>query len=188
MALIGRIRTVFSGVAGTPWYSNMYYSEAAGDFQGCADAVAAFWGAVDARIDNSVSWVIESDVTVLEWTTGVIDSVETITPGFGSGGGTSDPLPYATQGLVHWLTGDFVNGRQLRGRTFIPGLCEDDNTSAGVMVSTTATIIQNAANALITASGTNGPLMIYSPTNHVAEAVQAATVPVKWAVLRSRRD
>ena len=93
-----------------------------------------------------------------------------------------------TQGLVHWLTGDFVNGRQLRGKTFIPGLCEDDNTTAGLMSSTCQGVIATAADALLTASGTNGPLMIYSPTNHVAEAVQANTVGTKWAVLRSRRD
>jgi len=188
MALMRRTRTVFSGVAGTPWYSLMYFTWVSGTEQDHLDEVAAFWGAIDARIDNNVSWATEDDMAIVESSTGEIVSVEVGSGGTGTGGGTSDPLPAATQGLVNWLTGAFVGGRQVRGKCYIPGLCEDDNTATGVMVGTTQTIIQNAADALIANTSAPGPLSVFSRVNLVRETVTSATVPTKWAVLRSRRD
>jgi len=188
MATIRRVRTEFTGVAGSPWVSNMYFTWVNGTEQDHVDAVGVFWAAVDARIDNSVTWATESDVAVIDDTTGNITSMETTTPATGAGGGTSDPLPYQTQALCHWLTNSFLSGRQIRGKTFIPGLCEDDNTSTGLLVSTTQTIIQDAADALIAASSSPGPLRVFTRVNNTSVVVETASVPTKWALLRSRRD
>lgn len=188
MATIRRIRTVFSGVAGTPWYSNMYFTWVNGTEQDALDAVADFWGAIDAQMNNAVDWATEGDIAVIDDATGQITSIESGTGGTGTGAVATALLPPATQGLVHLLTNSFLNGRQVRGRCFVPGLTEADNDAGGVMAAGTQTIIQNAINALIAGSSTPGPLRVFARSQATSVVVQTATVPTKFAVLRSRRD
>lgn len=184
-----RIRTVWSGVAGTPWYSNHYFAFSPGTVQLTLDAVEDFWIAVNGAICNEVFWQIESDVAVVDEATGDITSIETGTGGGGQGANTNDPLPWATQGLINWLTGQFSNGRQVRGKTYVPGLCEDGNTTGGVMSSGLQTTIQGAADGLIADADSGGfNLQVYTRVNTGDVEVASASVPTKWAVLRSRRD
>jgi len=196
MASLRRVRTVFSGVAGTPWYSNLYFTFVAGTAQATVNNVATFWGAVDALMDNAVTWVTEADVPTIDDVTGDITAVETTTPGSGVGADTGDALPYQTQALIHLLTGSFAFGRQIRGRIFVPGLCEGSNTSGGTLLNTAQTTIQAAAAALVSGSSSPGPLRVFSPPKPLlvpprvgfSTVVTATQVPIKWSVLRSRRD
>lgn len=188
MATIRRIRTVFTGVAGTPWYSNMYFTWVNGTEQDALDAVAAFWGAVDARMTQNVSWGTEDDIAVIDDATGQITGIETGSGGSGTGAQTSNALPFQTQGLLHLLTNSFLNGRQVRGRCFVPGMTETDNSVDGVMEAAGQTVLQTAADALITATSTPGPLRVYARSQATSVVVESITVPTKWAVLRSRRD
>jgi hypothetical protein len=196
MASIRRVRTIFSGVAGTPWYSNLYFTFVSGTAQATVDNVAAFWGSVDALMRNSVTWATEAGVPTIDDVTGDITSVETTTPGTGAGAvSTAELLPIQTQGLIHLLTGSFQFGRQVRGRIFVPGLTEAANNN-GIMDSTTATSIQTAAAALVTGSSSPGPLRVFSrpkpllvpPRLGTSFVVSQTSVPTKFSVLRSRRD
>lgn len=188
MTSIRRVRTVFSGVAGTPWYSNFYFTLVNGTVQDHLDLVGAFWGAVDARIIPDVTWETESDVAVIDDATGQLTGIETGTGPSGVGSQAGIMLPASNQALVHWLTGSFLNGRQLRGRCFIPGLTETDNDAGGTLSATAQSVIQAAADALVTNSATPGPLRVFSKSGFTSATVSSADVPTKWAVLRSRRD
>lgn len=188
VAQLRRIRTIFTGVAGTPWYSNMFFTWVAGTEQAHLDAVGSFWNAIDSQIDNNVSWAVDDNAAVINDTTGDITQIEVGIGPTGAGGGTSAPLPYANQGLVNWLTNDFIAGRQVRGKTYIPGLCEDTNTVSGVMEPVAQSVLQSTADALIAASSAPGPLRVFSRKNLTSAAVESAQVTNKWAVLRSRRD
>lgn len=179
---------MFSGVAGTPWYSNMYFTWVTGTEQDALDAVAAFWGAVDANMGLAVDWATEDDIAVIDDATGQITAIEVGSGGSGTGGAAQDLLPLQTQGLIHLLTGSFLNGRQVRGRCFVPGLTENANDGSGLMLAATQTSIQTAIDALIAASSTPGPLRVFSRKNLTSLVVESATVPTKWSVLRSRRD
>src|SRR3982750_3658664 len=53
---IQRVRTIFPGVAGSPWYSNLYFT---GETQTLADAATAatraFWDSVKGYISTGIS-------------------------------------------------------------------------------------------------------------------------------------
>ena len=180
-----RIRTVFQGIQGAPWLSTMYFGEGASNLaQDAVTAVGAFWGAVDAHISNLVNWSTESDVAVIS-DLGVLTGVDSTTPATGSGAAVADPLPMATQGLVRWRTGLIVLGRELRGRTFVPGLTESAAVDGGLAAAVQSDI-QTAADALM--ADVNSALVVWSRTHSVSATAQAATVWSQFAVQRSRRD
>lgn len=185
MANLYRIRTVFTGVAGTPYLSTMFFQEATGTAQQAATAVSTFWGAVDAYMHQDVLWDIEQDVEVIDDTNGQIQSVVTTTGGTGNGALTDDLLPPATQGLIRWRTGVFVGGREIRGKTFVPAMTES-SSNAGQIAGVVQTGLQNAANTLVGTANAN--LAVWSRKNGVSEDVVSGSVWNQFAVLRSRRD
>lgn len=198
---IARVRTIFTGVAGTPWYSNLYFFDNGGTEIG-PDAVTwvtAFWTSLSAVMQDSVIWTIEPEVARLDESTGQLTGV-TATPG-ATGGGTQQvaALPWQTQGLIREFTGAFVNGRRVRGRTFIPGPTES-SSDVGVPIGTYITALQNAADALIASSvstwcvwarpfdGDPAAVPPKPARTGTAHIIVSANVWDKWAVQRSRRD
>lgn len=185
MANMYRVRTVLTGVQGSPYLSTMFFQEGAGTAEQAVAAVAAFWGAVDGVMHSDVTWDIEQDVEIVDDNTGQIQGVAATSGGTGVGTVTGDILPPATQGLVRWRTGVFVAGREIRGKTFIPALTETAAIS-GQMANGTQTILEDAANALVGAAGAN--LCVWSRKNGLSEDVVSGSVWNQFAVLRSRRD
>jgi len=98
----------------------------------------------------------------------------------------TEKLPPATQGLIEWRTGFFVGGREIRGRTFIPGLSNSSSAANGVPTSTWLTLAAAASTAII--GWTSSDFVVYSPTKHQKALVTAGQPWNEWAVLRSRRD
>lgn len=186
-----RVRVTFTGGSGVPWLATHYFREAGGTAQQAATAVGTFWGAVDAFINSGTDWTTEADVSLIDDATGQLTGVQSTTPVTGTGGSAVERLPQQDQILVRWRTGSTVNGRELRGRTFIPGVIEDTNDAGDVLAATRATIL-TAAQALITDA--NSVLLTWHrPTSPGAadgsEAiVTTASVWQRFAVLRSRRD
>lgn len=186
-----RVRTTFGGFAGSPYLSTMYFADPDGVLdtvhaQNCVDAVAAFWGAVDANLHSSLTWVTEAEVAVLQPLTGdQTDSIPT-TPANGVGGQTGGQAAHATQGLVRWGTGVWVAGRQIRGRTYIPGIAVARMSSSGLPDSTFTTATATAANALL--ADADAPLGVWSKKNGTFNEAVSASVWSEFAVLRSRRD
>lgn len=185
-----RVRTVFDGMQGAPWLNTLYFDQGGGTAQQAVTAVGNFWGAVDALIDSEVNWRTEADVTDINPLTGQPTSVIQTTPVTGTGAAVGDALPVATQALVRWRTGFFSNGRERRGRTFVPALVEASGDN-GKLLAASQTTIQTAAAALI--ADVNSILVVWSrpdlPTlNGGFSAVTASSVWEQFAVLRSRRD
>jgi hypothetical protein len=87
--------------------------------------------------------------------------------------------------LIKWRTGIYLAGREIRGRTFIPGL--DAFTNAEGVVDTTVhdALSDDLATWL---GGLSAPPLIWSRTHGDSAAVAAAEVWDQFAVLRSRRD
>jgi hypothetical protein len=196
-----RVRTVFTGPAGTPWLSTMYFSS--GGLQSDADAavvsVGAFWNAVDAGMSSTVSWSTEPDVADIDLATGELETSWSTTPQTGSGASAGDMLPTLAQALVRWRTPGVVNGRRVRGRTFVPGVTEAF-AAAGRPIAAYLTTLNTAAAALI--ADANSQFVIWSRpfesdpddpddpptragTQHV---VSSGTAWSEFASMRSRRD
>lgn len=180
-----RVRTVFSGVTGSPWVNTAFFIEGTSSAQDCVDAVGAFWGAVDALMDSSVTWTTLADVETVDAATGQVTAVASTTPVTGTGSGGASGIPIAAQALVRWRTGVYEGGREIRGRWFIPGLGTGSNTD-GVVTTASVTAIQTAAQALVNDPDTI--LCVWSRANNDSAAVTSASTWNQFAVLRSRRD
>ena len=107
------------------------------------------------------------------------------TPATGTGGSGNGPIPLASQGLVRWLTGVFVDGRELRGRLFIPGV-QGARTENGRPTSTFLSNVAGFVNEFL--SNYESSFVIYSRAHRQMENVPAASIWGQWAILRRRRD
>lgn len=178
-----RIRTVFTGVPGTPWYSNHYFDTAvAVSAQDAMDAVVAFWNTVDVGMVANVAWTTEADVPLFT-NPDTIAGWEVASPGNGNGtAALADALPWSNQMLVRWITGAVYNNRRVLGHTYVPGYTES-SSSGGNPTVTALNVVDGAAEALVEAG-----LVIPSRVANVFYPAISAQMSSKWAVLRSRRD
>lgn len=179
-----RIATVITGVSGAPYYSNHYFLNDLGAPQDAADAVAAFWGeaasimVTDARIEVLPNAQVVDEVTGKP--TGLVSTTGSIVTG---SGGTAALSP-ALQLLVQWRTGIYQNGREVRGRTFIPALASIIGTEVpNATALTTAQTAADLLNDLVTPE-----MVVWSRTHGLSHAVESTGVWSQYAVLRSRRD
>ena len=198
---IARVRTVFTGVAGSPFYNNLYFGTIADVInpQACVDAVDVAWTTLTSIMRIDLIGAIEAEVPIIEDTTGEIQSVVSTTGGVVDPTSAAEPLPTASQGLVRISTNTFLNGRRLRGRIFVPGLTEASQ-STGVPNASTITSLAAMGMSLINDANTN--LVIYrrprpeedppNPNKPARDGASASAVSAtgwgQFAVLRSRRD
>lgn len=185
MALLYRVQTVFTGVAGSPYYSTFHFSAGFGTAANAVAAAGGFWSVVDGFMADDLDWDIPGEVEVINDETGLIVNVENATPQSGSGALTSQPLPPATQGLIRWRTGSFVGGREIRGKTFVPGLTVT-HSDEGQPNTALITGLENAATALV--GSPTAQLVIYSRKNGTSAEAVSSSAWGQFAVLRSRRD
>lgn len=182
-----RVRSISTGVAGSPYYTNLFFGGTADatTAQAAADAVESFWTDLAAWMANDVTTVVESAVAVLDEASGQPINVLTTSTTPVVGTNTGEILPLATQGLIRWNTGQFLNGRQVIGRTFIPVPTETSSLD-GQPTAAYLTGIGTAGDSLLGAAGAT--FVIYSRTGAADYAAVEAVPWTKWAVLRSRRD
>ena len=181
-----RVRTVIAGAQGGAELSTMFFNVTGGLTAANANAaVGAFWLAAAGAMSSSYSATTEGEVAEIDIATGNVTGLVAVTPITHTGTSAAYRLPPATQGLIRWRTGTYVGGREIRGRTFIPGLTQDDNTS-GVPSSGMLSGLQTAANNLISDPLTD--FVVYSRKNRDAAPVISGTPWAEFAVLRSRRD
>lgn len=179
-----RVRTVFSGLTGSPYLSTMHFiGTGSTDAAAAVAAVGSFWSAIDALMWNSLTWQTEADVDEVD-PAGNLTAIHGVTPETGAGGVIGTPLPFATQALVTWRTTAFLGGRNLRGRTFIPGLTTSA-LAAGQLEGTSQGTIQTAAGTLVAAAAQLG---VWSKRYLAIHEAVSGSVAVKFAVLTSRRD
>lgn len=179
------VRTQFGSATGTPWLSTMAFGgSSADDAQDAAEAVRAFWDSLKNYISDTVSCNDTGLVDVVNEATGEKTGEWTVDVPAVLCNDSAQALPWATQGLISWRTGVFYSGRQVLGRTFIPGPTEASN-EGGHMTSTYSGVLLSSAGTLAAATI---PFHVYSRTHHALCEVKAWRVPQPWSVLRSRRD
>jgi len=164
----------------------MYFDEVGGGT--ASNAVAdtlTFWTNLKNVIDNSLLFTIEAEVAIVSEGTGQVTGIVGTAGGAVAGDDAGDPAPWATQGLIRWRTGTFIAGREVRGRTFIPGVTEA-RANGGVPDASYKSNCVTAINALI--GSTNSTLVSWSRKNGDSAPVIAGSPWEQFAVLRSRRD
>lgn len=185
MSLMYRVRTSITGSPGGAELSTMFFDASTGTRQDAADAVRAFWLTLAGRIKSGVTATVEPDVYTVDAATGHATASGTTSTAAVLGTASGELLPNASQGLARWHTGVFISGRELQGRTFIPGAVTGDNV-AGAPGPTYKTTLQTA----ITNLSSSGPITfgIYSRKNGVFYEATSGSPWTQWAVLRSRRS
>lgn len=188
MATLNRVRTVWAGVVGAPYYANHYFTDDSTNVtaQAAIDAVDAFWTSIAGVIANTATYVVEGTVARIDEATGTLLGNWGLTQGVGGGAGSGELLPRQTQALLRWLTPSVVGGRVLRGRTFIPALLEQFNDSGGNPVSSVVSGLNTAGAALI--ADPDCELRVWSRTHGTSDVVTSANAWTQWATLRSRRS
>jgi len=190
-----RVKTTFAGLTGAPYLNLMHFTGTGGTAASAAAvAVSNFWGEIDARMHTSLTWTRDGSVEEFNEETGAITALHATDAVSGAGALGGEPLPFAVQGLVRWRTGVFVDGREVRGRTFVPGLTESDSTS-GVLGAGAAAAMTSAAGTLEDALAIwQRPKVDRTVDPPVVERigtivpVASHSIAVQFAVLRSRRD
>jgi len=179
---------VFTGVAGTPWYSNLYFTWVSGTEATALAEVGDFWTEVLNGIGTAVSGVVEGDIPVIDDATGNIQFMESTADESLNFTGSGNVLPPANQGLINALTDTFLNGRRLRGKVFVPGLVSSAANADGTVATIYRTLFATMGTNLIAATSSPGPWRIYSPTHGTSAVVSSVSSPASFAVMRSRRD
>lgn len=161
--------------------------------EGAVPDVAAIKAAVTAiapSIPVGVTITVPNSGDVIEDTTGELVDVWT-----GSGGGVvsgtaTTPAPAGVGLCINWLTGGIVNGRRLRGRTFMVPIAGNSYDPDGTLTASTLTDFAAFASAIV-ASG--GLAVWHRPTapglsDGNSYGVLSVRLRDKVAVLTSRRD
>ena len=202
MAEVRRIRATWTGIAGTPYLSTWHFENVVGKASEIVTATRKFLTTVAAQATNAISVTLEADQAIFDAATGDLIGMESTSPGAAINGGLAgDMLPPANQGVLRLATGGIVNNRRVRGRFYIPGMCEANST--GVPAAGLTTVFNTAGSTLIVDSVATGAWVVYSrplkaedipagsslsPRAGSIHDVQAATGWNKWGVQRRRRD
>lgn len=184
---LARVRTVMTGLPGTPAYSNFYFDAGTGDAGVYQSLVLDFWTALAGQIRMTLTMSMVNPIPIINDTTGEVVDVAVGDGGSVNSTGNTDELPPMTSGLLQMHTGVFYNSRELRGRCFIPYPLETSSTD-GKPTSTYTDLIQATAEDLLGSEGANGAWRVWSRTKLVSNAVSSVAVWNQWASLRSRRD
>lgn len=193
--MIIRYTSTWTGFSGAPGYTNLYAS-GPGTSQAFADAVAAFWeqvstqGSVGFNLPTGVRITPASFAEQVDETDGTLIGTIPLTAGAPTTGVQPGGYSALSGACVNWLTGSIVNGKRVRGRTFVVPLAANCYDVDGSLTANFLTTVRAAAATLVSASD----LAIWhrptSPgaTDGSAATVSASSVNDKMAYLSSRRD
>jgi hypothetical protein len=139
-------------------------------------------------MSNRYTFTQDAVVSQIVAETGDVFGVSPIDVLADTGDSATDPVTQASQALIRWRSGVYLNSREVRGRTFIPGILETYSTNgeldAGIVAGQAEEI-----EAFITSSGCV-PVLWHRPKAIDDGAMVPITSGSLWnefAVLRRRR-
>ena len=186
----------WDGWGGAPGFSNFYFSGTGDEahLNDHADAVHDFFTGVVGELPNAVTITFQPTIQRITEADGtVIDEVAigTVPSPVTGLGGANFSAPSGA--CITWLTADSVNGRRVKGRTFLVPLATAAYGPDGTLNDTILAEIRTAANALVArnTADANGKLVVWHrPVNGAggsSHTVIAASVKDRAAMLTSRR-
>lgn len=186
MTNLYRARVVSTGIAGTPYLSTFYFTESGNTPSQVQAALVAYLDTLAPFVNDELDMSIEPYLDVLDDATGEMSGREAIAAYTKSGSALGEPLARATQGLIRLGTGNFVAGRELRGKIFVPGPTQTANNDGQTHADYRAGLEAAVAELMLEANGV--VLRVWSKTHGISWAAEDASAWSEFAVLRSRRD
>jgi hypothetical protein len=179
---IAQVRVLWSGTLGLPGVNTIYV--ATGSSAELA-ALKTFYDVVAANAPTGVTIQVPGSGETVDVATGLVNGTWSGTKPAASAGSQATGFAAAVGGCVNWLTGIYVGGRQLRGKTFLVPLGSAVFDTGGNIKSANLTSLQNAAIAL---AASVGQPIVYSRKTRTTAISTSAVINARGAVLRSRRD
>lgn len=171
-----------------------FHSDAtlAGQAQSFADRVRTFMAAFSGFIPDECAITFDTEVTWLDTATGQLEEVTAVTAPDIVTGSASGTWAAGSGCRVVWSTSSIVNGRRVRGATFMVPMASIGYASSGRIAATLKTAAEDAAVALLSGAGGDGwDLQVYSrpapgrPGS--AHSVDAGSCSEMVATLRGRK-
>lgn len=180
---IETVQTVWEGVAGAPYFTKLFFDNSGPDMQYAVDAWADYLELHEDKWPSALQWTVQS-AEQINVATGEVVGYGTATPRTGNGGGGTEALPWRTQALVALRTPEFVSGRRLQGRIFLPAMIEAMNV-AGRFDEAFRDGMQTSLQDVIGDEFLD-TLGVYSRTHNCLAYVTTVRVNSDWSSLRSR--
>lgn len=191
---IHRITTVWSGFQGAPGYSNFFFTGdgGGGEATESRERVRGFFNGIRSLLPVGVQYTVQGEAAVIDQVSGSITGYIMVEPEPVTGGGTQvGGYSAATGAVVTWNTAGVVNGRRVRGRTFVVPLGGSTYQNDGTLLPATISTLQEGADALV-GTGFDSGFGVWSRPGTSGGGtfweVTGFRVPDMSAVLRSRRD
>lgn len=200
MSLV-RVQTSWTGVAGSPYYTNLYVIGPLTTNNGndLATAWHTYLLSLATLLRSPMVATIDAELLEFDETTGIVTGAGSTVQTPVTFSNLTDPLPPANQALLQWTTNGIVHNRRVRGRTNIPGVMEAQSDVTGKPAPVIGTPLLSGAQAMLTTM--SGRMRVWAqpltldppdPKNPnrpgSAHAITGVTVAPYWAILRSRRD
>nr|CRY97488.1 hypothetical protein [uncultured prokaryote] len=181
-----RIRVIWTGVPGTPYYTNLYFNGMVqADVDPVALSVSTFLDSIADHVTASLTATFDPEVPVIDPGTGEVTGYLVNNESAVPMDGPTLALPPGTQALARLRTNTVSRGRRIQGHFFIPGPFEADNEAQGVP---TAEYINDLGGALATLVDLgDGQLVVWSKSSFVAAPVVSSSISPNWSSLRTRR-
>lgn len=183
------VTALWQGATGLPGYTRLRWSGA--QTASGAGAIAAnmrtFFDSIKSLLPVAVTISFGEVAQIFDTDGSLIDEVA-VTPLPSPVVGTSATNFAAPAGAVlNWVTGEFVSGRRVRGRTFLVPLAQSAFQGDGTISTAALSLLTTSATTLIGSNPNNLVVWRHTPPRSV-HAVTGVSVPDRAAVLRSRRS
>lgn len=193
---ICRVTTTMTGFSGAPGYWRHYFKDVSGLVipampQLCVDRVRDAVVAAGALFSSTVTYNVSGLVDEIDENTGQITGQSSVTGRTQVGGGVGALGPIVVGLVAQYNTNDFVNGRRIRGRSFLNPIRSAYTTNAAPQA-TELGLAQAFASAMDNPGATTVRFGVYTRPKGAQPGawhdVATTNVPAKWTVMRSRRD
>lgn len=182
-----RIRSVTDGLPSAPFLTTHYFETSAESVaQEAYAALGDFWEAMSVAVNHNANINIDPVMFIIDPVTGNTTGtfLATIPLGY-AGGNTGDALPAGVSPIMQLRTGSYLAGREVRGRTFLPGLTQDQiNIQSGTLNETSRDYLSAIGQALVDA---DLGWCVWSRKNGTADTVSVVNIAQSAGMIRSRR-
>jgi len=167
----------------------LYFKQGTANIAFLRASIATMLTAVNDRLDSLTTWTVGTSGDIVDDVTGTLTGAwSEATARTGTGSVSGQPVQNTSQILLQWHTGIIVNGRRLRGRTYIPGASSGASDAGQVAAATVADFV--AAQATFISDCATQFAVWHRPINGAGGSSQSVLTGSCWnefAVQRRRR-
>lgn len=181
MSDLNKVVTTWSGFPGGPAFTTMYFDGASAP---PLAALNTFWSTIKNLFPVTCTLQVAGSGVGINLGTGKPDGFWTGTAPAAVVGTGANAYAAPAGAMVEWKTGQFKNGREIRGKTFIVPIIIAAYQTDGSIADSNRDAITAAATALLAASPKIG---VWSKGAHQFATATSAKCLDKVVILRSRR-